>query len=77
MEEKIGFIGGGRMAEALIQGICASGLALPENIFVADPVQSRRDFLKSECKVEVTDQATSVAEQCNFIIWKSSRNDAK
>ncbi len=36
IEKKIAFIGGGNMAEALIKGILAAGVARPEQVIVAD-----------------------------------------
>ena len=68
MSNAIGFIGGGRMAEALIQGICASGQATPEQIFVVDLDQGRRAFLSDKFGVAVFDQAQTVVEKCDVII---------
>jgi pyrroline-5-carboxylate reductase len=42
---KLGFIGGGRMGEALIQGILKSGIIAAEDIGVIDPVAKRREYL--------------------------------
>lgn len=42
---KLGFIGGGRMGEALIQGILESGIISAANMLVADPVAERREYL--------------------------------
>ena len=65
--ETIGFIGGGRMAEALIQGIIQAGLATPDNILVADPDVNRRDLLHTEYKVKVSEQVDVVLSS-NFVI---------
>ena len=43
--KKIGFIGGGRMVEAIFSGMLASGLIKKENVYVADISDSRLDFL--------------------------------
>ena len=45
LRDKLGFIGGGRMGEALIQGILKSGITTAENIQVTDPVTQRREYL--------------------------------
>lgn len=45
LEGKLGFIGGGRMGEALIQGVLKGGVSVPGNILVTDPVASRRTYL--------------------------------
>jgi pyrroline-5-carboxylate reductase len=42
---KLGFIGGGRMAEALIQGILKADILSAANILVAEPVAERREYL--------------------------------
>jgi pyrroline-5-carboxylate reductase len=39
------FIGGGVMAEALVRAILARGLAVPEQVAVADPIEARRTAL--------------------------------
>lgn len=56
------------MAEALIQGICASGQAMPDQIFVVDLDQGRRTFLKDTFDVAVFDQADSVVGSCDVIV---------
>ena len=45
LDGKLGFIGGGRMGEALIQGILKSGIINAGNILVTDPVAERREYL--------------------------------
>ena len=42
---RIGFIGGGVMAEAMIGGIIDAGLARPEDIGVGEPLEARRRHL--------------------------------
>ena len=51
---KLAFIGGGKMAEAIIRGALAGGLAAPGDIAVGEPVASRRDFLAGELGVSAT-----------------------
>lgn len=64
--KRIGFIGGGNMAEAIIKGLLAGGVPA-ETIMVAEPVQPRRDFLSSEYSV-VTDDNLDVARQADIVI---------
>ena len=54
---KLGFIGGGRMGEALIQGILKSGIITAENILVMDPVAERRTFLSETYGIKSFDIA--------------------
>lgn len=58
--DTIGFIGGGRMAEALIQGVIQAGLVSPDKILVADPDESRRVLLHSRYKVNVSEKTAEV-----------------
>lgn len=51
---KLAFIGGGKMAEAIIRGALAGGLATPGDIAVGEPVASRRDYLAGELGVPAT-----------------------
>ena len=46
--KKLGFIGGGNMAEALVKGLITSSFIEAKNIFVSDPIQERLDFLHKE-----------------------------
>ncbi len=60
MKEKIGFIGGGRMAEALIKGMIQAGLTGGEQLYVVDPDQKRREFLHDTYGVHVFDKSDPV-----------------
>ena len=51
--KKIGFIGGGNMAEAIIKGMLSSSTISRSNIFVSEPNKSRQTFLISEYKIKV------------------------
>jgi len=65
--KKIGFIGGGNMAEAIIKGILASG-AEASAISVAEPLASRRDYLASKYAVVAGDDNLKVATQADIIL---------
>jgi len=57
---KLGFIGGGRMGEALIQGILKSGIISAENILITDPVAERREYLTATYGVSTFDSSEDV-----------------
>lgn len=68
MKQKIGFIGGGQMAEALIRGIIASGLYRETDILVAEPNDFRRDHLEQTYSVKTYHSNLPVFENCRIII---------
>jgi len=53
IQNKIAFIGGGQMAEALIGGLLEGRVCVPELIWATDPLPDRRDRLKSEFAIRV------------------------
>ena len=65
--KKIGFIGGGNMAEALIKGLHAGGFPTAD-ITVAEPVADRRDYLNERYGVVVTEDNLTVGYDCDAII---------
>lgn len=68
MNDTIGFIGGGKMAEALIQGILKAGLVGPERIVVAEPEAGRRQLLTDQYGVKTFTQATDCIGLCTILI---------
>ena len=65
--EKIGFIGGGRMAEALIKGILQAGLTGADRIQVADPDEARRQLLREQDQVRAVERADEVLD-CQLVV---------
>jgi len=65
---KIGFIGGGNMAEALIKGIRGLGRGGREEIFVSEPREDRRKYLEQSYGIQATSSNKEVAVSCNIII---------
>ena len=45
--KKIGFVGGGNMAEALVKGLTTSSFIEANNIFVSDPIPERLEYLRN------------------------------
>lgn len=64
----IGFIGGGNMAEAIINGVRSSELGVRSRIFVSEPREGRRKYLKQAYTVETTESNKEVASSCNIIV---------
>ena len=53
LTRNISFVGGGRMAEAMIGGVLSSGSYKAEQIYVADPDMGRLDHLKRQYGVQI------------------------
>ncbi|CAG0982446.1 pyrroline-5-carboxylate reductase [Geobacter sp.] len=65
---KLGFIGGGNMAEAIIKGLLAGGVTAAE-LVVAEPVAERREFLRGTYGIDVhTDNGEAAAGADALII---------
>ena len=58
---RIGFIGGGTMAEAILSGVLERELASPEDIAVAEIIGARRDYLSERYGVVVTEDGAAAA----------------
>lgn len=52
--KKIGFVGSGAMAEALISGIIAAGLITPAQIIVSDISQNRLNYMQEKFEINTT-----------------------
>ncbi|HSH13673.1 MAG TPA: pyrroline-5-carboxylate reductase, partial [Desulfurivibrionaceae bacterium] len=64
---KIGFLGGGRMAEALIKGITAAGLTEAARIMAVDPAVERRELLIGQYGIEAAADGAALAE-CRIVV---------
>jgi pyrroline-5-carboxylate reductase len=64
---RIGFLGGGAMAEALAGGLIAAGLA-PDRIRAADPDPARRKHLEEALGVSTTADNALAAEDADAVV---------
>ncbi len=62
---KIGFIGGGNMAEAMIKGITSRSM---KEILVSEPMEARREYLHNTFNIETTSSNKDIASSCKIII---------
>lgn len=62
---KIGFIGGGNMAEALIKGITSHGM---KDIIVSEPREERREYLEEKFRINTTSSNKEAVSSCGMII---------
>lgn len=65
---KLGFIGVGNLAGAILKGIVTSGKISPEEILIYDLNAQRLNELKSLHKVLVAESANQVAAECENVI---------
>lgn len=64
---KVGFIGGGALAESVIRGI-ANNLFAQENIFVAEKIPARREYLAEKYGVNVAENFSEFAGKISLLI---------
>lgn len=68
LKEKFGFIGGGKMAEALSKGIINAKLNTPDNIMISDVIPERLKLLTKEFGVKTTQNNKDVASFSEVLI---------
>jgi pyrroline-5-carboxylate reductase len=66
--KKLGFIGGGNMAEALIRGLLGRRLFAPADLIASDIDRSRRQRLKRIFKIDVTDSNSDVVRDARALL---------
>ena len=66
--KKLGFIGGGNMAEAMIKGLISASFVESKNIFVSDVVSERLEFLHSEYKVKTVQDNRELVEKSDILV---------
>jgi pyrroline-5-carboxylate reductase len=64
---RIGFIGSGRMATAMVQGLIRSKITSADHIVASDVVEEAREALADITKVKVFAENKPVVEQCDVI----------
>ena len=74
---KIGFIGGGNMAEALIKGLISSGFVRNTEILVSDSVAKRLDHLKSVFGVNTIADNKELAGKSELVILSVKPNSIR
>jgi pyrroline-5-carboxylate reductase len=67
MDNRIGFIGGGQMAEALIRGIIEAGLYKADGVFVTEPNQERREYITETYGVQGFADSEPLWKSCKTV----------
>jgi len=68
LDQTIGFLGAGNMAEALIKGILASKLVEPTRVWGSDPRQTRCNELASTYGIHATVDNLELVRQCDLLV---------
>jgi pyrroline-5-carboxylate reductase len=66
-EPRIGFIGSGNMAEAIIKGLISSGLASPARIIIADRQEARLVHMAGTYEVKVSNSNAEAARESDIV----------
>lgn len=67
--KKIGFIGGGAMAEALVRGILKAKMAAPEQIMISDIIDSRLKYLTDTYSVSTSTNSQAIAQKADLLFF--------
>jgi len=67
MNRKIGFIGGGNLAEAIIGGIIKNRVVEPEHIIVSDARSMRAAYIANKFKIVTRGDNISVLADCDIV----------
>ena len=65
--KRVGFLGGGNMAEAMMRGLIRAKLITPSNILVSDILSERRKYITSTLKIKTTDDNKIVIKNSEII----------
>ncbi|MGR3303579.1 MAG: pyrroline-5-carboxylate reductase [Candidatus Scalindua sp.] len=68
LKEKIGFIGGGKMGEALIKGVLRAKLSSADKIIASDVDKKRCQILEEETGIKTTQENKKVTSASDVII---------
>ncbi len=68
LKKKLGFIGGGQMAEAMIKGLLASKTVQSKQILVSEPLPERRDYLAKTYKVTTLENNPALVKEAEIVI---------
>ena len=66
--ERIGFVGGGAMAEAIVRALLNQGVIKPSSVIASDPLVERRAWLSSQYAVDTTAENRQAVEGASVVI---------
>jgi len=68
MTFRLGVVGGGNMAEAIVRGIVRSGVLRARDICVADPAAPRRELFASQMRVRTSESNTETVAAADVVV---------
>ena len=72
---KMAFIGGGKMAEAILHGVLSAKLAAPDDISVGEPVAERREYLADRFGIRTNADNLGTAHQADLVVFSVKPQD--
>ncbi len=72
---KVAFIGGGKMAEAILGGVLAGKLAASNDISVGEPVAERREYLSSHFGISVDADNLKSVREADLVVFAIKPQD--
>eukprot|EP01086_Lenisia_limosa_P000735 TRINITY_DN11299_c0_g1_i1.p1 TRINITY_DN11299_c0_g1~~TRINITY_DN11299_c0_g1_i1.p1 ORF type:complete len:277 (+),score=108.99 TRINITY_DN11299_c0_g1_i1:22-831(+) len=76
VEKRVGFLGAGKMAEAIIRGMLAAGIS-PESVFISDIVAERLEFLSHELGVKPVANNEELFSKCDVLVFATKPQHAQ
>jgi len=73
---KVGFLGAGKMAEAVVSALVQTGLCEPWDVVACDTSKERRDLMAKHYQVAVTDCPVEAVKACNVLVLAVKPQDA-
>lgn len=68
MQNRLGFIGAGNMAEAIARGVISAGLYRPTEIIAADISPQRRDLFADQLQIRCIQDAPAIVTQAQCVL---------
>lgn len=72
---KLGFIGTGNLASAILKGVVVSGFIAPQNIYIYDAFASKTKELSDMLSVNIAKSAKDVVNNCNGFVMAVKPKD--
>lgn len=75
--KKIGFIGGGKMAEAIFSGVLKAKVAAPEDVYIMDISASRLEYLQKTYGIQPAASSEALIDAVEVVVLSIKPQDAR